>query len=417
MDQFIRGTTADEMEDYYRAVFHYQEALRYDSSSAFIQVALAQDYILLGNVATASDLLDKALKTHPDFLPALELKAIIMRGTGKLDQAEVALKTLVRLAPKKTDYLRQLLAVELGLKHYDEGERLYKQIVAISGDSETLTRQVLGAYLAAGQRDRAIGLLQKLVVEDTTDANLVYTLGTLYFQKGDTTSGEKLILKANNMAPEDIRFWIGRALIAADRHDYPSVVSVVDSALQHVKGEAPLYSLKGVALARLPGRTPEAIQTLQTAISMDSTAVVAMGQLALLYDGMDSVSQAAELYERAIRLSDSAAVYLNNLAYTYAARGLELDKAYTLVDRALKAEPKNSSYLDTMGWIEYGRGRFKEALKFLRKAADQDRGNSTVNEHIGDVYQKMGEHDKALKFYRKALSLDPGNEQLREKAR
>jgi tetratricopeptide (TPR) repeat protein len=148
---------------------------------------------------------------------------------------------------------------------------------------------------------------------------------------------------------------------------------------------------------------------------MDSTMFSAMGSLALIYDGLDSLARVVDLYERAIRLTDSAAVYLNNLAYTYAERGINLEHAKMLSERSLQADPKNASYLDTMGWIEFKLGNDHEAINWLKKALKSDPKSAPVVEHIGDVYHKRNSLSKARSYYRKALELDPANQQLREK--
>jgi len=153
----------------------------------------------------------------------------------------------------------------------------------------------------------------------------------------------------------------------------------------------------------------------EQAIELDSTMYVAVGSLALVYDELDSVDRAVELYERAIRLSDSAATYLNNLAYTYASRGMELERAKVLVRRALDIEPGNSAYLDTMGWVEYGLGDYHSAIRWLEKARRADPANTATLEHLGDAHLKLGKRPKALRYYREALKIDPGNEELRRK--
>jgi len=142
---------------------------------------------------------------------------------------------------------------------------------------------------------------------------------------------------------------------------------------------------------------------------------VAMGSLALVYDELDSVERAVELYERAIRLSDSAATYLNNLSYTYASRGMELERAKALVRRALEIEPGNSAYLDTMGWVEFGLGDYRAAIRWLEKARRADPSNAPTLEHLGDAQLKLGKRSKALRYYREALRIDPANEKLRRK--
>ena len=403
------------MEDYYRAVFHYQEALRFDSTSAFIHVALAQDYALLGNVAMAADLINRALKLHPDYVPALELKTLLMRSSGKLSDARDALRKLVELESNKDQYMQQLLAVDLALRDYKDADKLYSKLEARGGDTGTLTRQVLAVYLAAGQFDRGIPLMKKLIAQDSTDAAMIYTLGTVYLQKGDTTAGEALVLKANAMNPDEPKFWVGRALVAMDRREFTDVPVIVDSALAHVKPQAVLYSLKGIALNRVGGHTEESVQALETAVQLDSTMYTAMGTLAMIYDGLDSLDRAVNLYEKAIELSDSAAIYLNNLAYTYASRGIELDRAQDLSAAALKSEPKNGAYLDTMGWIQFWLGHYEDAIDFLKKAIKYGPDGADIYEHLGDVYARTGDMSKAEKYYRQGLEKDPQSESLRRK--
>ena len=379
MDQFIRGTVADQMEDYYRAVFHYQEALRYDSTSAFILVALAQDYLLLGNPAQGAELIDRALKARPDYLPALELKALLLRGTGNLAEARDALRKLVQFAPKNAQYLRQLLAVELNLENFDEADKLYHRIIDVEGDSDLLTRQVLAVYLTSGQPARAAVLLEKLIASDSTDAGLVYTLGTVYLQQGDSTRGEALILKANRMDPTEPRFWSGRAVLAMDKQDYEGAVTILDSAQAHVTPNAGMLSLKGTALNRVKRQT-EAVAVFRQAIDLDSTQFVAMGALALIYDQLDSVPQAVSLYERAITLSDSAAIYLNNLAYTWASRGLELERARALAEAALtrRTEERRLSRYDGVDRVRAGAQQGRDP-----PSETGDRADSRCRGHIG----------------------------------
>ena len=414
LDCFIRGTVADVMEDHYRAVFHYQEALRCDSTSPFIYVALAQDYVLLGNPVQAEALLDRALRIQPDHVAALELKALLLRSMGQTEAARDVLRRLVQAAPDRAEYLRQLLAAELVAGDFKEAQRLHEHLKSAGDDDGILDRQVLAVYLTAGEFGRAATLLEQMIAQDSADAGLVYALGNCRLQQGDTTQAAELLRRANRMEPAEPRYWIALAAMAMGRQDFASVTALVDSALAHTAPHASLFSLKGLALYRT-GKAGESIPVFEQAIELDSTMYVAVGSLALVYDELDSVDRAVELYERAIRLSDSAATYLNNLAYTYASRGMELERAKVLVRRALDIEPGNSAYLDTMGWVEYGLGDYHSAIRWLEKARRVDPANTATLEHLGDAHLKLGKRPKALRYYREALKIDPGNEELRRK--
>lgn len=413
MEQFIRGTIADQTGDHYRAVIHYQEALRYDSSSAFLCLALAQDYLLLGNPELAQEHLNKALRLDPNNVSALELKVVLVRGTGNMAMAREYVKRLSELVPKDSRYLREMLAIALSQGKYEEADRLYEQIVEIEGETDQLIRQVLTVYLMNQQPDRAIPLLKELHERDSTDAAVVFSLGTTYMQIGDTTKGEEYMRRANRMAPTEPRYWIGLGVLALDRKQYEQAQAIADSAISKVGLHAGLYTIKGNALNRL-GKTLDAAAALEQAIALDSTLFSAVGVLALIYDRLDSLSRVEELYERAIRLSDSAAVFLNNLAYAYAQRGVKLERAKVLSTRALQRDPKNASYLDTMGWVEYQLGHYDDAVRWIKKALDAET-NAEVLEHLGDAYAKQGSREKAAKCYRRALESNPTNEQLRKK--
>lgn len=414
LDHFIRGTVADVMQDHYRAIFHYQEALRCDSTSPFIYVALAQDYVLLGNPVQAEVLLDRALRLQPNHVPALELKALLLRSMGRNEAAREVLRRLVQAAPDNVEHLRQLLAAELVAGDFKEAQRLHERLKATGKDDGVLDRQVLAVYLTVGQFERAATLLEQMIAQDSSDAGLVYALGNCRLQQGDTIQAEELLRRANRMEPGEPRYWIALAAIAMGRRDFACVTDLVDSALARTPPHASLFSLKGLALYRT-GKPAESIPVFQQAIELDSTMYVAVGSLALVYDELDSVGRAVELYERAIRLSDSAATYLNNLAYTYASRGMELERAKALVRRALEIEPGNSAYLDTMGWVEYGLGDYGAAIRWLEKARRADPSNAPTLEHLGDAHLKLGKRSKALRYYREALRIDPANEKLRGK--
>ena len=52
---------------------------------------------------------------------------------------------------------------------------------------------------------------------------------------------------------------------------------------------------------------------------------------------------------------------LNSLGYTLADRGQRLPEAVGFIERALKVDPDNPSYLDSLGWALFKQGRAAEA--------------------------------------------------------
>ena len=127
--------------------------------------------------------------------------------------------------------------------------------------------------------------------------------------------------------------------------------------------------------------------------------------------------KAADLLRKSIALDPAnAAEACNYLGYMWADHNMYLDQAEDMIKHALQIEPDNGSYLDSLGWVEFRKGRFDQALAdLLRAAKNMEHEDAIVFEHIGDVYLKLNRVPQALEAWQKALVLDPKNKTLTEK--
>jgi tetratricopeptide (TPR) repeat protein len=90
----------------------------------------------------------------------------------------------------------------------------------------------------------------------------------------------------------------------------------------------------------------------------------------------------------------------------FADRGVRLDEAVELIQRALKVDPGNGSYLDSLGWAYFKQRKLDDAKACLEKAADQLPANSVVQDHLGDVLATLGERRAAIAAWERALAGD-----------
>ena len=100
------------------------------------------------------------------------------------------------------------------------------------------------------------------------------------------------------------------------------------------------------------------------------------------------------------------ATALNYLGYMFAERGARLDEAVDLVQRALKIEPDNPSFLDSLGWAYFQQGRLDLADRPLTDAAAKLPTNSVVQDHLGDLRFKQGRYADAVTAWERSLSGD-----------
>ena len=100
---------------------------------------------------------------------------------------------------------------------------------------------------------------------------------------------------------------------------------------------------------------------------------------------------------------DNAAV-LNYYGYMLANRGLRLDEATSMIQRAVNAEPNNGAYLDSLGWAYYKQDKLPEAEEYLQKAVNREGNDPTILSHLGDVYLKMGQNERAADLFERSVT-------------
>ena len=82
----------------------------------------------------------------------------------------------------------------------------------------------------------------------------------------------------------------------------------------------------------------------------------------------------------------------------------------------MKAEPKNSTYLDTYAWILFQEKRYEEAKIYMEQVLLYDKSpDKTILEHAGDVHAMVGDMEKAIGYWRKSLEKGNTSEVLKKK--
>jgi len=160
----------------------------------------------------------------------------------------------------------------------------------------------------------------------------------------------------------------------------------------------------------------KAVETIKRAIAIAPSGQRTEMRLALAayYDDMGLYDQSEAVLLQAHKEAPNDPTVLNHLGYFYAERGKNLDQAVELVKKALRYEPLNGAYIDSLGWAYYKQGKHDEALKLLLRAVKYEE-DAVIRDHLGDAYMKLGQVEKARQAWQRALALDPGIKGVREK--
>jgi len=123
-------------------------------------------------------------------------------------------------------------------------------------------------------------------------------------------------------------------------------------------------------------------------------------------DKVNKWKDAKNLFLKLLKKNPKDAYALNYVSYKLALRGEELEYAFNLIKKAISLEPENGYFLDTIGWVEFKRKNFKNAVFYLEKASSILPNSSEVLNHLGDCYFKLGRKKESLYQWKRALKYE-----------
>jgi tetratricopeptide (TPR) repeat protein len=195
-----------------------------------------------------------------------------------------------------------------------------------------------------------------------------------------------------------------QALILRDDGDLQGALDVLKTLSERKDCDVQTYLVWGEFLSE-SGEVAQAISVIEAGLvkfAGDKKLLFSRG--AYLERKGDRKSAESSFRDLIAKDPDNAAA-LNYLGYMFAEEGSNLDEAESLIQRALKLQPANGGYLDSLGWIYYKKGQYKRAMEVLERAVALDKNEGVIWEHLGDALVALGQKKDALEKYREALRL------------
>ncbi len=116
-------------------------------------------------------------------------------------------------------------------------------------------------------------------------------------------------------------------------------------------------------------------------------------------------STAANAFRELTEADPTDHLALNYLGYMMADREINLPQAKELIERALKVQPHNGSYLDSLGWTYFKLGNLKKAEEHIKASVRTQYRSAEVREHLGRLNLALDRPQEALSELRASLEL------------
>jgi tetratricopeptide (TPR) repeat protein len=343
----------------------------------------------------------------------------------KLVQAAVAVQKEAKADEKPFKYNAALVLAKLAhnVKAYDAAERFYELAANLA------TKAKNGEYMATayeGWWELYCDQKKYDTVEDVARKALD-ARGDKAYENFKPLVLEKLVQAKAKQGETDEALRMAEGLVQLD------------------KGGWYFLQLKGW-VQREAGKTDEAITTYEDVLDRlddakelkDDRRTTIKHNVRYLLSGLyvdnKKIDKAAKQLQMLIDDDPERATYYNDLGFIWADNGKNLEKSETYIRKALELDAKerkklledpekkkdltpddvrklkkeNAAYLDSLGWVLYKQDKFKEALKYLEKAAqDEDEGHHIeIWDHWADALVALGKKKEAVEVWQKALKFE-----------
>src|SRR5213594_302554 len=315
---------------------------------------------------------------------------------------------------------------------------LYLRLLELEPDDINAREKLATGFVLTNQREKAVEMLEQIIKEHPEKYQSYDLLAQVLDDEARSLQRANRLEEARAtfakvaanyeqsllINPNHVGTYLHLAeLLLGPLKDADRAVRLLTEARRRFLGAPEIVYYLAIAQSEAK-QTQQAVATFEEALheaQLDQDNDIANAKF---YFNYGATAEQAGLYEKAADLlrksialdPANAAEAYNYLGYMWADHNMNLDEAETMIKRALEIEPNNGSYLDSLGWAEFPKGQFAQALAdLLRAAKSMGREDPVVFEHIGDTYLKLDRVPEALETWQKALALDPKNQKLAEK--
>lgn len=422
-----------------------------ENNEAIESLREAVNSVDANSAALAIESLRQAVFANPTNLTLITFLAEVQTRAGKIDDAAKVLRDSSTRLAANDKFAAASLQIALGdlfvkAKRVDEAVNAYRSALKVRGieDSEPVTdsdraftigvfEKIIQTYKNANRPNEAKSTIEKarqLLGKDDLFADR--QMISFYRESGKKAEALETVRNVRKRYPDDYMLLRLEAQLLTENGKVDEGVSLIKNLIEKKKIKTVANGNQDTGDDTAPVIVPAQmyddfsnyiyISTLYSEANRGREAIDSANQaynsaqgterklmarlvLASAYQMSGDFKSAEDTLRQILKESPDNANALNNLGYFLVERNVKLEEAVTLIKGALRFDPTNPNYLDSLGWAYFKLENFSEAEKYLLEAAMYDSGSATIQEHLGDVYQKTGKQDQAKAAWQKALNL------------
>ena len=388
------------------AINDLRQALNDQPRSIELMSLLATAYERSGKIELADKQYSDAMRAS-NFDPVVGLNYVAFlqrRGSGT--RAEDVLADLETRWPQNKQVLSKLAEDKLTRQDWTGAESV-AETIRQAGDT-AMAEQILGtALLAQNKYDEGIASLQSAYAAAPSAALPMLSLVRAYVRANQTDKAIALLQGAIKADPANAEAYVLLGSIQQTNNAPAQAVKSYKAAIE----AQPKSSFGYQALAHFymtQNNVAEAQNIIRTGLREQPDSPVLHLLLANTFELNQDYDAAIVEYESVLERDPGSLVAINNLASLLADN--KTDKASLERAQSLAASLRKSpvpQFKDTLGWISYRNGDYKDAVSLLEEAAAALPDRALIHYHLGMTYIATGQLTKASEQLNTALKQAP----------
>ena len=400
-------------QDYAKAIHTLNRLEKLDGKSEQISMQKFRMYLLTDNMEQAFLEIENLAKEYPYDMRYLTILGDVYLDNGKADEAY---ETYEKVLAKEPGYAPVMLSL---LAYYERTgkDSLYRaqldtvlmnEQVGTDTKMNIMRQLIMRSEQTDKDSTRIMKLFKGILSQEQPTAELPMLAAQYYLTKKMDKEAVPVLHQVLEIDPENTPARLQLLSFALTGKDFKEAVRICKPGMEYTPevleyyyyGGLSYYELKeGLKALELFRKGTRQI-TDQTDKEIASDLYAIMGDL---YHSQNQKELSYAAYDSSLVYKDDNIGALNNYAYFLSKDRVNLDKAEEMSYKTVKAEPKNSTYLDTYAWILFQKGKYAEARIYIDQAIQNDGGKgSVVVEHGGDIYYLAGDKEKAVELWKQA---------------
>jgi tetratricopeptide (TPR) repeat protein len=403
-----------------RAIKSIKKAISINESEDYLKL-LATYYAQNKDFASAINIYDKLIKMNPNsdyyyfrgklYLEIdLEQKAIEdLKKSVELDGNTRAALTLSELFIKKENYseaikyleaIKDSEAVELLIKYKlgelylkqmenDKAIKVFEEIIPKVNGKEYyyILKQLAKLYFESKNYEKANEYFTKLSDTYNDDIQAAYFAGITSEAIDDLEKAKKYYEKALKITPDFAYVLKRMAYISYIEKKYEKALKYL-SSIKDEDRDVEFYRIKSLVYE---GKKDENLQmrAIEEGLSKFKNSEDLLFDKAILLEKQKKYDETINILENLVKNNPNNASYLNFLGYLYADLNKNIKVAYEYISKALKLEPENPAYLDSMAWVLYRMGKYEDAYFYQKKAIKKTPNEEEMKKHLKAILKAL----------------------------